>query len=83
MLNTLVMKNYFKNLGELLIKKLNFIRGRVSVMKFLQWVLTIIGIDLLLLLLLKFFKEEVYYEKNEENINYDSDIEIRKMSYND
>ncbi|MFQ3782978.1 hypothetical protein AABD34_01455 [Staphylococcus saprophyticus] len=22
-------------------------------------------------------------EKNEENINYDSDIEIRKMSYND
>lgn len=52
-------------------------------MKFLQWIFAIIGIDLLLLLLLKIFKEEVYYEKNEENINYDSDIEIRKMSYND
>lgn len=48
-------------------------------MKFLRFIFMIIGIDLLFLLLLKILTESKFYEEeNEENINYDSDIEIRK-----
>ncbi|WP_210133828.1 hypothetical protein [Staphylococcus sp. GDY8P168P-1] len=48
-------------------------------MKFLRWIFIIIGIDLLLLLIQNFLKEEENFEEYKEYKDYDSDIELRKM----
>ncbi|WP_432755819.1 hypothetical protein [Staphylococcus equorum] len=47
-------------------------------MKVLKWIFTIIGIDLLLLLILRIFTGEDSFETLEEHENYDSDIELSK-----
>lgn len=51
-------------------------------MKFLKWIFIVIGINLLLLLIQSFFKEEEIFEEYEELKDYDSDIELRKVLYN-
>lgn len=52
-------------------------------MKFLKWIFIIIGIDLLLLLIQNFLKEEENFGEYKEHEDYDSDIELRKMLYCD
>ena len=52
-------------------------------MKFLKWIFIIIGIDLLLLLIQSFLKEEENFGEYKEHEDYDSDIELRKMLYCD
>ncbi len=54
-------------------------KGRVDIVKFLRWIFIIIGIDLLLLLIQNFLKEEENFEEYKEYKDYDSDIELRKM----